>query len=447
MGTYDITQTFNLPTCSVDNGFMRWLYTNFTNSVLNYKLPMFVLNNTSNSDIVSQYPDVQNILTAPSIDLGPNLDVYTELTNERYKLHGGNIQELSRDMRETLLVDYLLKTCICYVEIFKGTIPTKFYATRNYDLLKFMSEADPEDQNYGCLAMPLTKDITAPKEEAKLKNLCTPLTLENIKKGTIKYIKLEKKKSGLYSITIPRTETSVPNTAMRITPVFFNFLIGEMLFSELQTKLLKISYLKDNLVERSVITSLNYDILMKAYENNSEKAHTAINFANKNNIARGYITVPELLLPENDETGCRAVSFRICKIEVLDPDTFTNPYLHIDLDGVKWSFEQFLQDYQNNIACLQMIYFAVEQEMGSLSTKKLLPQEEYNKLVTAKQQQISGMSADMIRANLESWLNTCMLIDKTQTSRRLHTLMVNNTMLFPRYTGKITKSSEIDWNA
>ena len=450
---FNITSEVDKPIYAVKNDFTKNLVAVVNSIISNYQMPMFSLDNIANKvgnvSLSECYGGIRSIN-----EFGPMLDatkpnLYTEITDMRYLQHGGtNVLELTSLMRDTLFIDYLLKSCICYVESFKGTMPTKFYATRNIDLLKYYTTLDKSDR----FALPINKDLNSSDVYNKASMLCQPLSLSDIRNGTIKFLKIESKKKG-FTLVEPRTVCFVETANLRVTPLFFMSYFADFLFNALENELLKVTYLKDNLQERTVTSTLNLDILTQVFEGNRDKALTVKGYANRNNITRGYMTLPELLLSETDETGCRAISFRVCKIEKVDPATFYNPYLHIDLEGVKVQFENFVEIYSSNADMLKYIYLAIQQYMGTLKPRNS-SKEELERIKAEQStfvKNLSDCSGADVKASILSWLGTCMLLNKTETSRNLHCLMINNPMLFPRYTGRIFQTTSltngVDWTS
>lgn len=455
---FQIQDKYLTETWSVDNGFIRALYGFYRACIQNLllptadinavTLPMFCLGNNTNKIVLGhintpEHPnkgiDLCRIGPLQDKNLPTLLDEITVERAEAYQIDRGTMP-ITPLMQQTLLVDYLLRSCVCYVESFKGNIPQKFLATRNIDLLRFLVREEK---------LMLNKNLEDAKEYAKFKAKTIPLAHEAIKAGAIQFIKLEGTGKSLSQLKLvaPRNETYLANSNLQITPLFMIDLLSQGITNRLKHGMLEIVFLKDNLVRRSIISTLNVNEATRAFQGNRERAITVIDNANLNAVARGYISIPELLLPDSDTTGCRAMSFRIVDIKSVAPN-FVNQFLTVDLENVLPQFEAYLNQHAKTPDLIYTIAQLVEMKMGKLSAPALLANvEEYRQKCNEYVASIRKIPEQTVILNLMSWLGTCLLVDKTQTMRNLHLLMVENPMLFPRYTGKRVTTNEVKWTA
>ena len=427
-------------TMSVNNGFVQYLYKNLNSLLSAGNLPVINLGTTiskmQGSGIEKQ---PFNILDVPSSFEGAKYKTLgEELIAYRAKQYELELNKLPQCSRSVLLADYLLKTCICYVETFNSAgIPTKTYATRNAGLIKFLATLPEDTPTYDLVSLPLTKgsnDIDTLMN--KTKSHTRPLTTDEIQKGELYYVRLDKKKSG-YSVVMPRVRLCLASENVRIVPVFFNFVLVQLLWQAFQAGIWQVTYLKDNMIQRTLTTSLNPQILTKVY-GDSAKVGDLLSRSNFNFLHRGYVTVPELYLPRRDETGCRALNLRILEIKPVNAATFVNPYLDIDLDGVATVFKSFVDKYTNNIDILRILKKLIDSKFG-----KLVGVTD-PALIARYDADLMQQSNYQIVTDLNSWLDVQVMVDKTQVSRALHTCMISNPMLFPRYTGKYLTSDSLD---
>jgi hypothetical protein len=435
---YDIPAEYIANTMSVKNGFIAYLYMQVNEHLSHGVIPTLdigTLISKLNSDSAG---NTQDMFSLPSFFEGAKYNLGSELIAYRANQYGIDLKDLGRSGRNSLLVDYLLKTCICYVEIYKGNTPTKMYATRNMNIMYYLATLDADNPEYAGVRMQLTKganDITVMLDKTKANT--RPLTISEIQDGKIPFVKIEQKKTG-YSITIPRNPMNIADENIRIVPVFFNFALIDTLVTKLRENIMSITYLKDNMIERQLYTTLNNALLTKIYEGDTVRAGEVYANSNNRHINRGYITVPDLLLPKYDETGCRAVNLRVLKFEPVDAETFKNPYLNVDLEGVSVVFEHFIDQYKNNIDVLRMLQQLIDTKFGEL--RGVTDEAEIN----AYMGKLGTMTNADIVHNLSTWIEMQSIIDKTQVSRALHTLLIENPMLFPRYTGERTVSAAMD---
>lgn len=427
-------------TMSVNNGFVQYLYKNLNSLLSAGNLPVINLGTTISQmrgSGIEKQPF--NILDVPSSFEGAKYKTLgEELIAYRAKEYGLDLTKLPQYGRSTLLADYLLKTCICYVETFNSAgIPTKTYATRNAGLIKYLATLPETTQNLDLVSLPLTKgsnDIDAVLNKAK--SHTRPLTPDEIQKGELFYVRLDKKKTG-YSIVTPRVRLCLSSDNVRIVPVFFNFVLVQLLWQAFQAGIWEVTYLKDNMVKRSITTSLNPKILTNVY-GDSAKVGELLSRSNYNHLHRGYVTVPELYLPRRDETGCRALNLRILEIKPVNAATFVNPYIDVDLDGVSVLFKSFVDKYTNNIDMLRILKKLIDTHFGKL----------YGvtdpALMAVYDAELMQQTNYQIVTDLHSWIDVQVMVDKTQVSRALHTCMISNPMLFPRYTGRYLTSDSLD---
>lgn len=426
-------------TMSVNNGFVQYLYKNLNSSLSAGNLPVINLGTTISqmrTSGVEKQPF--NILDVPSAFEGAKYKTLgEELIAYRAKQYELELSKLPQCSRSALLADYLLKTCICYIETFNSAgIPTKAYATRNAGLIKYLATLPDDVQNHDLVFIPLTKgsnDIDTIMN--KTKTHTRPMTTEEVQKGELYYVRLDKKKTG-YTIVMPRVRLCMGTDNVRIVPVFFNFVLVQLLWQAFQAGIWQVTYLKDNMVKRSVTTSLNPQILTKVY-GDSAKVGDLLSRSNFVHLHRGYITVPELYLPRRDETGCRAINLRILEIKPVNAATFVNPFVDVDLDGVSVIFKSFVDKYTNNIDMLRILKKIIDTNFGKLvgvTDPELIARYDADLMQQTNYQ---------IVTDLNSWIDVQVMVDKTQVSRALHTCMINNPMLFPRYTGKYLTSDSL----
>lgn len=420
---YKITQIYNAPTFSIDSSFARYVDGISAKTLMSGNVPIMALPDENYSKSCNV-----NVLECASMS-GEYASLFEEICGERIKEYGYDIPMTALTKR-TLCLDFLLKTYVCYVEICKDNMRTKFYATRNPELLRFLQNIDVNDTAYGAFAMNYgKKDLNTAKTFARVDMICSPLSEKQLIEGTIPFVRLEKKKATM-SLIEPKKATDLKVTKLRITPVYFNMGTANMLWNRLQTEILELVYVKDNSVLRSVTSTLNLAYITKACAGDRSHAVTMQNYANCNSLSRGYMTLPELLLPNTDETGCRAVSIRFFDIKKVDPATFENPFAKIDIESVPAQFNRYLELYRNDKATLEHIKYAIELDFGELSRPNVTDVQR-----DAMWKKICAMSAEAIITDLNNWLSFCISIDKTQTLRGIHLFMLRYPMIFSRYTG------------
>lgn len=439
LNVYELGTVYNSNTAAVSNPFWDYIFKQCENAINVGSFPMFLLDNSANA--INYENKVIDVFRTPGL-LNKEITLGDEIAQYRYGNYVSDpdmVEPVSGELKQLLLVDYLLRSAICYVELFKGNIPQKFLCTRNVALLKELWEK-------GAIGNITNKDLADPKVCKKLELKTQPLTMSDLRDNTIQFLRIEgsKGKNKGLRIVEPRNMTCLRGANMRITPVYINTLITSMLVRRLQGEILEITYLKDNLVKRTVISTLNVNIATQVFEGNRDRACSVIDYATNvrssaETSLRGYITLPELLLPLSDDSGCRAVSFRILTVKSINADTFKNPFLRVDLESVPAQYEHYIEMHSRNKPVLDLLYTLIQQYFGKL---RGVTDPQAIQQVTA---QAAAVPLESLKTQLTSWLSTALLIDKTQTLRNLHTLMIENPMIFSRYTGLRIESNRIDY--
>ena len=185
-------------------------------------------------------------------------------------------------IKYTLFVDYLLASCVCYVEEFTATGVNKFFATRNIALASYASGSQL-DQKY--------------KHDLET-------SLSDYKRGNTRILKLTSLRDGSFKVAKPRNFFNVSNN-VKVTPLFFMTIFLDKLQHILENNIVKFTYVKDNLIEREFVTTLSKDILMRYYDvDYVQKLINGVEVV----INRGYVKLPELGISKYDETGVRSLN-------------------------------------------------------------------------------------------------------------------------------------------
>lgn len=285
---------------------------------------------------------VLDVTTLPS-----NYDGYTILDVLGYfvykQYYGGpkGIDEFvgfAYSVRKMYFIDYLLRTSLCYVELFTGVRVEKFYATRNLDLLAAYGgyESDAEaGLKYGSY---LT------------------MTNSEVGQGFLRLIKVSENKQG-YKLTQPRASVSFIGN-IKVTPLSIMMLNVNLITDKLSGGVYKFKYMKDNLHLREMTTTINPTELLMYYSSGQvgmmlDNAQASFD---KGTIRRGYISLPEIGLPKNDTTGTRALNLtRI--VEVVPVEISEELVNGINTDYVKMiEYAKILIDVQTKLENLKTLY-------------------------------------------------------------------------------------------
>lgn len=403
----NITQVYNLIDApinagvfAVDNPFIRQLAYLSQEQAKNLKVTSLVLKNALNNrgelakrGIHSQDKSVIDLSKLTPLVDQQNFQTLQEevayVRNWQLQLHDTKDSPTWwREHQEMLMVDYLLASSLCLVEIFdEGSRVDKYFATRNRFLAGELAGLAPkETQKYGNYLQAFSQNY----ETKQLKALKIGVTKEK------------------YRITQPRSFIDF-NRPIKITPLFFMTSFAEGIKPSLETGVIKFSYLKDNLTLREFITTTNVSLLTQVY--GTDIAQKMIRQIGAR-FDRGYLKLPEYGISKYDDTGVRALNLsRIVEVEVLHPNQVDLSFIDVDFDLIIPNIMRGIYDIQS-LDILKMIY-----------------------------SELSGQEAPQInnvpemQLHLEQFIDMQHLMGTTTALRHMHKYMEARSNLFPNYNG------------
>lgn len=296
-----------------------------------------------------------------------------------------------------LLMDYLLSAAVCYVEVFNPSSNRvdKFFATRNRFLagrLCGLPEADTQ------------KYIGYLHSE-----------YSDYQQRQLRILKLAQNKAG-FRISQPRSALSFAQ-GVRVTPVFLIASFMNGVSEALQTQIVRFRYLKDNLQEREMVTTLNGNILLSYYD--STMVQKMLNGCSTH-YDRGYIKLPELGISRYDETGVRSVNItRITSVEAVRD--FDTRFIEVDFNSIIPSFYAYI-DRIEFVNVLNTVY-------NALSGENLHFSNLYE-----------------VRTLLHSFVDGRYAIGTTTFQRQLHSFMLSQPDVFMGYDGRPRSFSGLGGN-
>lgn len=407
----DITQAYNLVNANinenvlaVDNPFISQLAYLATEQAKQLKLTSFILRNGANNrgEIAQAnlHSKDKSVLDITKLTPLVNTESFSTLQEEiaftrNWQLQFHDTKDHPtwwKDNQEMLMVDYLLASSLCLVEIFdKGVGVEKYFATRNRFLAGALGGMTPQEtMKYGTAL----QSFSANYETKQLKALKVGVT------------------KGKFKVTQPRNFIDF-NRPIKITPVFLmtSFLDGIGQYLNMSDKVVKFKYLKDNLTEREFITTTNPALLLGVYGTDmAQKMIASID----SKINRGYVRLPEFGISKHDYTGVRALNIsRITEIELLDPNDVDLSFVEVDFDRIVPSLIEGVRRIQN----LQYVTMVYEELSG-----KPVPQEIATNMYA-------------IQDELIGFIETQYAIGTTTAQRHMHRYMVARSQLFPQYNG------------
>jgi len=286
-------------------------------------------------------------------------------------------------IKYTLFVDYLLASCVCYVEEFTATGVNKFFATRNIALASYASGSQL-DQKY--------------KHDLET-------SLSDYKQGNTRILKLTSLRDGSFKVVKPRNFFNVSNN-VKVTPLFFMTIFLDKLQHILENNIVKFTYVKDNLIEREFVTTLSKDILMRYYDvDYVQKLINGVEVV----INRGYVKLPELGISKYDETGVRSLNIsRITSMCVVDD--IDSRFINVDFSNILTSFRDSIEQIRD----MRVLAFIFEELSGQvLSVKTVIEARNF----------------------ILSYVDSQNTIFTTTFLRKLHIFMISLHDLFGDYDG------------
>lgn len=296
-------------------------------------------------------------------------------------------EEMWRKKAPLLMIDYLLSVCVCYVEVFETGIKVdKFFATRNRFLAGALAEMNMQDT-------------------VKWNNFLTPL-MADYDANQLRMLKLNKTKEK-FKVTQPRSGVDF-NKSVKVTPIFLMTSFLEGITDILQEKILRITYIKDNLQERETFTSFNTPLLLQYYP--QEFVQTMYSHCS-NNLSRGYVQLPELGISKYDKTGVRALNIsRITSIEIVDH--FDTRFIDVDFDQILYTFKTTI-DRLTDFGMLSFVYSSIVQDAPP-----------------------SNVTITEMQTRITSFVDSQYALGTTTFLKQLHLFMLGCPQIFVGYTGK-----------
>jgi hypothetical protein len=398
----DINQVYSLTSgnfldeiCTVDNLFIRQLANLSSDGAKNLKVVSFVLKDKANKrgEIAKRNisPEDKSVIDicklTPLVNGSESKNLLEEVA--KYRSMTLNFDDVGptfwKDNEEILMIDYLLSSCLCYVEIFDSTANVeKFFATRNRFIAGGIAGLKAEDT-------------------AKYVSYLRAYSV-NYQSKQLKVLKLSANKSGM-KIVQPRSFIDF-NRNIKITPLFIMTSFVQGLEDTLRNQIVKFKYIKDNMTEREFITTLSPEILLTNYEETFvQKMMSGVT----SQLIRGYVRLPELGISKYDASGVRALNIsRITSVEVVND--FDKTFIDVDFETILPAFKETI----NNMRDTRMLALIHEDLTGQL------PQTT---------------SSIELRSTLVAFVDGQYALGTTTALRYIHNYMMSRIQFFPLYKG------------
>lgn len=383
------------PICAVDNQFIRQLAHLAEQQAKELKVVSFVLkdkvNNRGEIALKGVRPSEKSVIDlcklTPLVGAYGSKNLLEEIA--QYRASGLNFSEVHdtwwKENAEALMLDYLLASCLCYVEVFDSSAKVeKFFATRN----RFIA---------GSLAG------IEPAATAKYTSYLQTFSV-NYQTKQLKVLKLTSNKTG-FKISQPRSFLDF-NKSIKVTPLFLMTSFVDGVSEVLQNNIVKFTYIKDNLTEREMVSTLSPQIMLKYYD--QEYVQTAMASTGVA-LNRGYVKMPELGLSKYDHSGVRALNIsRLTSVEVISE--FDSSYIDVDFDMILPTFRETVDNLRDP-RILNMIH---EDLTGQPSQALSIPE---------------------LKNTLISFVDGQYAIGTTTALRYIHSYMVSRAQVFALYNG------------
>lgn len=327
-----------------------------------------------------------------------------------------------------LVLDYFLRLGICYIEVIKDTyygsryrsVSQKYLSTKNEILLSRLLY--PENNRY---------ERRYINEIFNKYGQNLEISLEDMKSGSMRYLKLQYLKER----KIVKCNKNLDYTKIRFVclPLVVEWLKG--VSEVLKTNYVRVQYLKDDGTDRSVVTTLNKDLLLKFYPEDFVEdmldecicnTDTLFDLGLESNYERGWVRVPEVGSSMVDDIGVRALNFaRVRKLEIVNSEDIDISYINVSLSNVVEYFEDTLNKLVqiNNYDKVFRIYVGLQHRGFSSDLSK--PYQSFNGIYE-------------VAKELREFISTKRYAG-TPFLRLLHTFMVGEPELFNNYTGEKLK--------
>ncbi len=245
----------------------------------------------------------------------------------------------------------------------------------------------------------------APEDTSKFINYLTPHSQDYVNKH-IRVLKLSHSSTG-FKVTQPRSHLDF-NKDIKITPLFLLTTFLDGISDIISSNIIKFTYIKDNIMEREMVTTLSPQILLQYYDSTFvQKVLSAV----EAKIVRGYVRLPELGISKYDETGVRALNVaRVTSIELVQD--FDSRFIHVDFNNILGYFKSTVE----SVADLNVLAFLFEALADDV-------------LKVRKGDIIGAQSA------ITSFVDAQYAIGTTTFLRRLHILMLQFPNIFRAYNG------------
>lgn len=381
--------------CTVDNQFITQLANLAVESARNMKVVSFIMKDKAQNrgEVADESIRPEDRSVIDICKLSPLVGAYGSKTLldevAHYRANMLRFTDVgpsfAEDNKEMLMVDYLLASGLCYVEVFdgKGHVD-KFFATRN----RFIAGALAGMSN---------------EETSKYTSYLQAYSV-NYQMRQLKVLKLTAKKDG-FKISQPRSALDFTKS-IKVTPLFAMTSLVAGVDGLLREGILKFKYIKDNLTEREFITTLSPQILLQYYDNDFVQKMMS---GTGTFLNRGYIRLPELGTSKYDASGVRALNVsRITSIERVTE--FDSRFINVDFDTIMPNFIDTVSDLRD-VRFLIMIH---EDLTGTPAPTQ---------------------NAAELRSSLIAFVEGQYAMGTTMALRYIHTYMVSRPQIFTTYNG------------
>lgn len=297
-----------------------------------------------------------------------------------------------------LMIDYMLTTSICYIEVPKYVRGKDMIGHNSYD--KYLATKNPKL---------LTAWTGIDEAEATRKySIKVSYMGSEFEEHEIRFVKptySAQKGNGISTV-----RKAVPVQGMNCIPLYMLYAWVQGMLPSLRENVIEFTYKKDAGDERVLNSTLDRGRFEKYYTPDFvEKVFNGVDIGSvaqggmhlAESVQRGYIRVPEFGASEYDYSGVRALNVsRILSCKVVDEVDMR--FVHVDLDNVPATFMSYISSVKDKGVMMKEL-------------APSLPDSEIN--------------------TIDNWLSEQKVIGGTSFNKRLHIYMIEHPEIFTGYTG------------
>lgn len=345
-----------------------------------------------------------------------------------YKDELGYEFELNLDVVNSIVTDYFLRAGICYIEV-KNTKTVKYSIQQQEEKFSAVSAKYLSCKN-PLIVGPLEGLPVSVSDGKYSANF--DISVDDINECNIPYIKIIDFTESGAKVVKCNKRLDITKIRLSFLPFISSWLQG--LYEVLENNLVELKYIKDDNEERTLVTTLNRDILEKVYSGEHVDSMLGSSVLSKEftndpvflpfygNVIRGWVKLPEVGSSIIEDSGVRAVNYaRIVSATIVNLEDVDLTYVRASLNKVIAVFLRRLDEcmVKSLVSEVKSIYVGLQ---------------NYGFREDLKYQVNAYEGADSIVNALRAFIYKKQYAGTT-FKKILHKFMIMNPELFPEYIG------------